>query len=362
MNSKITKVTTPKGLVRYEARVWGRGRAANEVKKRFKTRALASDFVDGVEREAKEFGEDTLGRSFGDEYQFWRAHETFSPGWSKNLDGYWGELKELLDKKNVANITPEFLKRLAATLRAKKNSEKTINNKVGFIVAVLNYSLEVGRITKNPTLGYKKIKPPEVDIDFWEMDEARSFFAFLDEQEIEPWRKLACLTAVNTGIRAGELWALQPAWIKRQSSILRVMGQYNRVSKEFTHTKGKRNRNVPLNAMLLSEFDRHGVFEMKPQDFVFRVNGEPVDHDVFGEWFSEQVELWGGKRITFHGLRHTAATNMLAAGVDIKTVREIMGHRSTETTMKYLHLLSPNVARAAELYSVSGQSSSEGSR
>jgi len=54
------------------------------------------------------------------------------------------------------------------------------------------------------------------------------------------------------------------------------------------------------------------------------------------------------KGLRFHDLRHTAATNMIEAGVDLVTVSRILGHASIQMTMRYAHPTPENMRRAVE--------------
>lgn len=62
--------------------------------------------------------------------------------------------------------------------------------------------------------------------------------------------------------------------------------------------------------------------------------------------FKQALKKAGIKDFRFHDLRHTAASHMVMAGVDIFTVQEILGHKSIEMTRRYSHL-SPKHKRAA---------------
>jgi integrase len=361
VNYSIEKVILPSGDVRYELRLWARGRKAPQNKRRFASRKDAQAHVDKlqrVDRDARELGP-LEARTFGDEHLFWRQTEalSFAPGWRANLDGYWKELKADLETRKLSQVTDALLSVIETRLVAGGNGPKTVRNKLGFICAVLNYSALKKRIPYSPVGRYQMPAAHAPDIEYWEADFAAAFLTFLNERHPRgsSTRMIytACVTALNTGVRAGELWALRPRCLRRSQGVVRLHEQLNRVSHEFAQLKGKEARSVPLNAELLCELDcfiehnRTGL-----GDLIFKSAGRPVNHDAFHDVFDREVKVWGGPRITFHGLRHTAATLMLASGVDVKTVQEIMGHKDIQTTMKYVHLLGANVKRASETFKI----------
>lgn len=349
MNYSIERISTPSGALKYELRVWHSGRRAKQIRRRLGSRKEAQNLLDKILK-----GEAASESSpfFGDEYAFWRAqNEDFAPGWKVNLDSYWNEVRDILECTRVERIETVLVE---LKTRWVGLSQKTINNKMGFIHAVLNHSAEVGRIKFNPLGAYKKPRTQDPDIEFWERHEAESFLSFLSErcQGSLRWKFSAVFTVLNTAVRAGELWGLYASDPKESLGSIRLVRQLNRVTKEFTQLKGKRARSVPMNENLLNELRRNQTGNR----LVFTNDGEPVNHDVFREWFDGEVKSWGGRKITFHGLRHTAATLMLSAGVDVKSLQEIMGHKDVATTMKYVHALGDSAKRAGEKFSVGPRS------
>lgn len=65
--------------------------------------------------------------------------------------------------------------------------------------------------------------------------------------------------------------------------------------------------------------------------------------------FSTALQMSGIKDFRFHDLRHTYASQLVMMGVDIKTVQELMGHKSIEMTLRYSHLSSDHKRRAVDL-------------
>jgi len=97
----------------------------------------------------------------------------------------------------------------------------------------------------------------------------------------------------------------------------------------------------------------HDIFqsiEKAPESpYVFRsaVNGGRVQ-DI-RKSFSTALKRCGIKDFHFHDLRHTAASHLVMAGVDLNTVREILRHRSLDMTLRYAHLSPDHKMKAVEV-------------
>jgi integrase len=143
------------------------------------------------------------------------------------------------------------------------------------------------------------------------------------------------LLALNTGLRRGELFGLHWEDVDLQRGSLAVRGN---------HAKSGRTRHVPLNAearKVLTEWsdDRQG--------FVFPgAEGEKMTTLKTG-WLkiANAAQLVDFR---FHDLRHTFASKLVQRGVDLNTVRELLGHSSFTLTLRYAHLAAENKIAAVE--------------
>jgi integrase len=208
---------------------------------------------------------------------------------------------------------------------------------------------------------------------FWSEEEASSFLAFASERYCDLSNKrrdfgrknyIAYLTALNTGARAGELWGLKPSDLifneDGMGSTIFIRRQFNAVTKSYGPLKGElstdsdKSRHVPCGKELREELEaliRHNKTRLDQPLFQSSL-GKPITHKAFADKFERDVALWGGRRIRFHDLRHTAATLMLAKGIDVKTVSEILGHEDLETTLIYVHLLGNRIKQVSDLFFV----------
>ncbi|HEY5972303.1 MAG TPA: site-specific integrase [Pseudoxanthomonas sp.] len=136
---------------------------------------------------------------------------------------------------------------------------------------------------------------------------------------------------LNTGLRRGELLSL--FW-----NDVDLVGKMITVRAE--RAKSGRQRHVPLNIEALGVLTRwRGQCDDRPG--IFQPN------DVKTAW----VKLLGRAKITncrFHDLRHHFASRLVTKGVDLNTVRELLGHADIKMTLRYAHLAPDHLAAAVE--------------
>ena len=145
----------------------------------------------------------------------------------------------------------------------------------------------------------------------------------------------ACLNTIYAcGLRISEGVAVQVGDVDGQRKMLRVRG------------KGNKDRQVPLSEPTLESLrgfwklhrSRPWLFPARLQPRSPEQDG-PVDRDNLRYAFEAALEQSGIKKsATVHSLRHSYATHLLEAGVQLRLIQEILGHRSPSTTAIYTHL------------------------
>ena len=137
----------------------------------------------------------------------------------------------------------------------------------------------------------------------------------------------------------------------RKSEILRMrLGENVNLDKRiitFDKTKNDEVRHIPINDTLLEELSRQAEGK-KPGDYMFcRKDGTPFA-DV-RKSFSTALKYAGIEDFHFHDLRHTFASNLIMDGVDLFTLKELLGHKDIKMTMKYAHLAPEHKSKAVKV-------------
>jgi integrase/recombinase XerC len=145
-----------------------------------------------------------------------------------------------------------------------------------------------------------------------------------------------------SGIRVGELVALDVDDVDRERNLVRVLG------------KGRKERSVPFGHPAARALDRWLsvgrpglVAEEAGAALFLGARGRRIDPRAVRTLVHQRIaEVPGAPDIGPHGLRHTAATHLLEGGADLRAVQEMLGHASLATTQLYTHVTSDRLRRA----------------
>ena len=176
----------------------------------------------------------------------------------------------------------------------------------------------------------------------------------------------AARMTLYTGLRVGELCGLRHMDVRAASSDLHVCGTVvldahgNAVRQP--RTKGKRSRNLRVEPADLAAIRAHvtwqrRLFPVRPESPLASVDGSFLRTDVVSSGFRRWALSMGlPDWCTYHTLRHTHASMLLARGVEINTVQERLGHASASTTLNiYGHVMpGRDQVAASQIHDVMG--------
>ncbi len=130
------------------------------------------------------------------------------------------------------------------------------------------------------------------------------------------------ITALNTGMRKGEILSLKWSNVDFKNGVIVVEG-----------TKNGEIRKIPMNQKLTQALQNDK--KVSKGEYVFSENGKPYQDLKTGWWSALKKAKIEGFR--FHDLRHTFGSRLGMAGVDIRTIQELTDHKDIKMTMRYSH-------------------------
>ncbi|MBC7342773.1 MAG: site-specific integrase [Clostridia bacterium] len=208
-------------------------------------------------------------------------------------------------------------------------------------------------IPSNPA---SKVKPPKAKKKQAACYDEKQTAALLTALDSEPLQyKTIVILALATGLRRGELMGLEWQDVDFENGTIEVRQASQYVPGIGTFTKEPKNETskrviaVPRSVMaLLKQYKAQQTEErLKVGDLWQGSNrlfttwdGKPMFPDTISKWFPQFLRRHNLPHITFHGLRHTSATLLIAEGVNLKNVSRRLGHSSISTTGDiYAHAL-----------------------
>lgn len=285
------------------------------------------DRAHGIEYRRGKIGFKTFARCFLEDYMMTSRRNFQSDVYRLNhLCSYFKET-------DLRSITPLTVERFRKERLKVGNSKSTCNRYLALMKRLFNVAIEEGYTEENPV---QKVKL------YSEKDTLKERILKASEEtklieNCSDYLKLIITVALNTGMRLGEILNLK--WNNIDLKARRI-----RVEK----TKSGRVRFIPINDVLFQEL---GKLRNGQSPFVF-FNAKTMKPYVdLKKGFKAACGRASIKGMRFHDLRHTFATRLIENGIDIETVRDLLGHHSITVTQRYTHSSDERKRAAVELLS-----------
>ncbi len=162
----------------------------------------------------------------------------------------------------------------------------------------------------------------------------------------EVWAMLQGAKLLKHKILIGLLYGCGLRCMEARSVRLQDL-DFDRKQLKVVQGKGKKDRYVPLSVHLIRGLKKYIEAE-KPKEYLF--NGQPIERSGgdFDNRYSQRGVQWAVKQVAkavgiikevhVHTLRHSYATHLLEDGMDIMTLKDLLGHQNIETTIEYLQI------------------------
>ncbi|EKD63025.1 MAG: tyrosine recombinase XerD [uncultured bacterium] len=200
------------------------------------------------------------------------------------------------------------------------------------IKSFFNFLSRKSLIAKNPTINLESMKLPEKSPEYLSQDQRILFLQTIKKVATPYYKERDLMLAkllLKTGLRRAEIASLDVGDIDLSKHILKVK------------RKGNRETNLFLHDELIEDLRKYlKVINRNTDEPLFlskrskRLSASSIWHLI--KSYSHKAGFNG--RVTVHSLRHTFATTLLSEGLPLPYIQQLMGHRSSQTTSRYLHL------------------------
>ena len=286
------------------------------------------------------------GRTFGEVADEWWG-ETYDNLAHQTIKGYKPALKRAMDEFSqdpIDAISPKDIQQMFKVMSLKGYSHKTIANHRIVLNQIFNHGIVEGDIQYNPCSSVKLPRDTKKSV--------REAATTSDEDKIlqsdHEW--LFPLFALLTGLRKGEILALQWKDIDFDANIIKVSKSVEHVGEEPRIKSPKTNagtRQVPLLQTLKERIESH---KGKPDHYIFSEDKgkTPYRNKRYNKLYHDYAKEVGIS-CTAHQLRHSYATIAVEEDVNPKDLQNALGHADISTTMNiYAEARKKSVEKVAE--------------
>lgn len=244
--------------------------------------------------------------------------------------------------KNLAEITSVDIMQWQNELLGMRDSHGTpyaatyLRTMQVQLTAIFNHAVTYYELPKSPCKKVKKMgKAKSKEMLFWTVDE---YLKFSEEMKSKPISFYAFEVLFWTGIRMGELLALECGDIDLEKRKLHITKSLQRIGGEDIITDPKTEngiRTIDIPDFLCDELEDYMamLYKATPQSRLFSISDSYLHHEM-----DRGSKASGVKRIRIHDLRHSHVAHLVELGFSPVAIAERMGHESATITCRYAHL------------------------
>jgi site-specific recombinase XerD len=245
-------------------------------------------------------------------------------------------LAEFGDQRADSLTQQKFTLFLDARETSEGTGPATFNRYRAQISMIYREAIRVGWVDHNPARLIKSRKEPGGRIRYLTPDEDTRLQRVIDDKF--PKFKDEFVLAVHTGMRRSEQFSAEWPYIDSITNKINL-----------PKTKNGDPRSIPLNADVVAALERLHERTGHQRRIFLTTDGKPFIKKALRHWFDEAIELAGIDDFSWHDLRHTFCSRLVMAGVALKTVQELMGHKTIQMTARYAHLAPGHLQAAVDL-------------
>ena len=272
------------------------------------------------------------------EYRSWakvnqRSYENYAKVGLK----FWEE--KLGRETSLDKLNPQWIESVKSAY-ALTVEQATVDRKLEVLRAMFNWAIEGNLIPgPSPMKGIKLFKPNNELVRYLGNDE---YGALLEAAGHERWHVRPVIElAANTALRKQNVLRLRWDECDFNTGVIRV-----------TKTKAKKTVTIPMTDAALDVLnrirDKTGKYEYVFCHLEGPQEGQPIG-DMKKSWKSTLKAAGINRPFRFHDLRHSCASQLVMNGASLLAVKEILGHESLKTTMRYAHLSPDYIAQEVKV-------------
>jgi integrase len=255
--------------------------------------------------------------------------------WTRDITST-NALLRFFSGKNLSQITSWLVEKYKAERQkeisrfGREISKSSINRELACLKTMFNKAIDWDLGSTNPVRKVRLFPEKPNKLRVVSDEEFQKVY-----NNASDFLKPILVTAMNTGMRRGEIFNLKWQDVNFKEGYILVR-----------ESKNNESRIIPINKVLMETLK--SVKTNGSGEYIFSHNNRNDPVRTFKTAFNSTLRRSGVEKFRFHDLRHTFASRLVMAGVNIVTVQELMGHRNINMTKRYSHPTPEHKKQAVE--------------